>query len=82
MTLATPYANIHHYYIDPLTKITHLDDDGEPKIGYYWELMQGAAPLSKEHGPYGTQSEAEEACHKAWEKDDYERAEPPRPNSQ
>ncbi len=56
-------ANIHHYFVDPKTGAVHLDDDGEPLLGFYYEIvdLHGTA-VDGLMGPYGDPVQAERAC--------------------
>jgi len=64
---AEPYANIHHY--DGCTSDT--DVDGEPMLGYYFELMNGEGfAVCGLMGPYNDKAEAEAAASRAAERGD------------
>lgn len=72
MDLLEAKGNIHHFFANPITGETTKDEDGEPYLGFYFELvsLQGEI-ISPLMGPYNTADEAEIACKTAWEKGDY-----------
>ena len=62
-------ANIHHFFAQG--NRVKLDDEGEPMIGFYFEIMQGSRALSELTGPYNSGPEAEAACRLALKRGDY-----------
>ena len=58
-----PYANIHHY--DGTDKET-LDDDGDPRQGWYFEFIEDQTPITPMIGPYASNIECEAAALKEW----------------
>lgn len=65
-------ANIHHYEPHPITGEYHRDEDGEPLLGYYYEITDlNGIPLGLPMGPYGTPAECEQACAAAYRRGDY-----------
>jgi hypothetical protein len=66
--MTQPYANIH--FFDNTSKF--CDVDGEPLVGYYYELMRpDGKPLCGLMGPYGDKAEAEAACNRAYRNKSY-----------
>lgn len=61
------HADIHEF----TAQSNELDDDGDPMLGFYWQIMDGRQPVSHQMGPYMTALEAESACKRAWERQDY-----------
>jgi len=62
-------GNIHHFFAEN-GQVT-LDDEGEPMIGFYYEIMRGSVPISALTGPYNSGPEAEAACQRAVTTGDY-----------
>ncbi len=58
-----PYADIHHY--DGQDK-TALDEDGDQRLGWYFQYMADQEPLTTMFGPYGTSKECEAAAIREW----------------
>lgn len=57
------YADIHHFD----AKANAVDDEGEPLIGWYYQIMQSAeVALSNLIGPYHRRDECEEAAMSEW----------------
>lgn len=65
------YADVYHYFPHPETGEVILDDEGDPMLGYYYQLVNDVGPLSHLMGPYANADEAEAACLRAWDKGDY-----------
>lgn len=66
------YANIHHYFPHPDTGFVSIDEDGDPILGFYYQLLDDKdEPVSHLMGPYGAAIEAEEAAEKALLTGDY-----------
>ena len=64
------YATIHEFSI--INGLTHLDEDGDPMIGWYYQFLDiYERPITKLMGPYGTNTEAEKACQKAYDRKDF-----------
>lgn len=71
MTLLV-HGRIHHFFTDPTTGITIADEDGDPMIGHYWQLVDAdETAMSELMGPYNTDAEAVKACERAWQSGDY-----------
>ena len=65
-------AHIHHYFPHPETGHVDYDDDGDPIIGFYYQIVDlDGEPLSEMMGPYSNAEEAEEACHREWKSGDF-----------
>ena len=65
-------ADIHHFYPCPTTGAVSYDEDGDPYLGFYFQLVDlNGIALSHLMGPYSSSTEAEEACQWAWENNDY-----------
>lgn len=65
-------AEIHHFFPHPDTGKLTYDEDGDPYLGYYWQLLNRQnEPISLLMGPYNTAAEAEVACKHAWQSGDY-----------
>lgn len=63
MAQTVDYIQIHEYGKNHETGLYHLDDDGDPKIGFYFELIDtDDDTITGEMGPYST---FEEASHHA-----------------
>lgn len=59
-----PYADIHYY---DGTDITELDDDGDPRQGWYFQFMRSIEdPMTGLFGPYASAPMCEEAALKEW----------------
>ena len=72
MPLETCSANIHHFFPHPETGFLPFDEEGEPYLGFYFQITDiHGIPMSHLMGPYGSAEEAETACKRAWETDDY-----------
>lgn len=57
------YADIHHFD----SKSNVLDEDGEPRVGWYFQIMQNAeVALSELMGPYHKRAECEDAAMTEW----------------
>lgn len=57
------YANIHHFDASS----NAVDEDGDPMIGWYYQIMQGAdVALSHLMGPYHRRVECENAAMSEW----------------
>lgn len=66
-------VNIHRYK----GTRAHLDDEGEPKHGYYFEFLNGLdQPISPQTGPYKTRREAKNAAQLALDNNDFVRIRP------
>jgi hypothetical protein len=53
---------IHHYYPDPQTGKSHLDKNGQPLSGFYWQLHdENDVAIGSLHGPYNSREGAEDA---------------------
>ena len=60
-------ANIHEFYPHPTTGHVEYDEDGDPVLGFYFEILDNNGyPISQILGPYIDAEEAEQACHRAW----------------
>lgn len=65
-------ANIHHFYPHPQTGYVDYDGEGDPILGFYFQIVDlTGIPISQLMGPYSTAEDAEEACHKDWKSGDY-----------
>ena len=65
-------AHIHHFFPHPDTGYVEYDEDGDPMLGFYYEIVDAEGePLMEMMGPYRTPEEAEQACHTAWVNGDY-----------
>jgi len=64
-------AQIHHYFPHPDTGTVEYDEDGDPIIGFYYEFICNGMPIMEMMGPYPTLEEAQAACEKAWDEDDF-----------
>lgn len=64
-------ALIHHYGADEKGDY-HLDDDGDPMVGWYWELRDKEGKLlTRQIGPYSSREEAEAAVKKSADEGTY-----------
>lgn len=64
------HANIHHFYPHPMTKDVAFDFEGDPMLGYYYEILDvNKRPLSDLMGPYATAEAAEAACRAEYNSD-------------
>lgn len=58
-----PYAKIHHFFTHPVTGENDYDDNGDPLIGYYFQLMKDPdTPITEIIGPYITDDSCAEAA--------------------
>jgi hypothetical protein len=65
-------AHIHYFYAHPITGYVEHDEDGDPILGYYYQIVDDLGePLMEMMGPYGSSDEAEAACHCDWLRGDY-----------
>lgn len=72
MNEPTGSAKIHHFYPHPVTGDIDYDEDGDPRLGWFFELVNAQdEALSPLIGPYYSAEEAEAACKRAWERGDY-----------
>ncbi len=64
---------IHHFDYDPIINEPELDEDGDPRFGWYWQIVEKESrkTLCGLYGPYETREEAESACKVAWDNNDY-----------
>jgi len=61
-----PYLEVTEWGPDANGKFA-LDDDGDPKNGFYWSVMRGpGVPYGSEVGPYGEHADALKAGRQAW----------------
>ena len=66
------HASIHHYFPHPETGHVDYDEDGDPYIGWYFQVVgEDGLPVTHLTGPYSSSEEAEEACLKACEEGDF-----------
>ena len=66
------HGNIYGFFPHPQTGAVDYDEDGDPILGWYWQIFDSAEkPVSIKMGPYSTPEAAEEACHEAWQTKDY-----------
>ena len=66
------HASIHHYFPHPETGHIDYDEEGDPIMGWYFQVIDNnGLPLTHLIGPYGSSDEAEEACEKAWATGDW-----------
>ena len=66
------YARIHNFFPHPTTGEVHLDEDGDPMLGFYFDLIDDEDnPLCGMMGPYSTTEEVDKAAHRAWRTKDY-----------
>lgn len=63
--MSDPYADIHHF--NARNKSDMLDVDGDPMLGWYFQLMEGSSvPITELIGPYGSHEECEQAAIQEW----------------
>lgn len=61
-----PYLEVSEYGPDSNGKF-ELDDEGDPKEGFYWRIMQAPGiPQGSEIGPYSALEDAHTAGCEAW----------------
>jgi hypothetical protein len=66
------HAEIHHFYPHPVTGTLYFDEEGDPFLGYYFQLISATGhDLSGLTGPYSSAEEAEQASQRAWETGDF-----------
>jgi hypothetical protein len=66
------HGRIHEFSPDPVTGAVDYDEEGDPRLGFYFDIADGQGnALSMLMGPYGSKEQAEAACTLAWERRDY-----------
>ena len=66
------HAHIHEFFPHPVTGFIDHDEEGDPMLGFYFQLVDGdGLPVMGLMGPYKTAEDAEEACHREWMAGDY-----------
>jgi hypothetical protein len=64
-------VHIHHFYPHPDTGQIEIDEEGDPKLGFYFQFMnEDDEPISRMVGPYNTLPECEKACCREYEAGD------------
>lgn len=68
----TLHVEIHHFYPHPVTGKISYDEEGDPYLGFYFQMLDTLGePLSHLTGPYSSAEEAEAASWAAWETGDF-----------
>ena len=66
------FARIFEFFIDSATGEPNYDEEGEPMIGHYYQIIdENENPISQLMGPYSSDDEAANACVKAWDNKSY-----------
>ena len=65
------HADIHYFFPHPQTGEVSTEDEGDPILGFYYQIKDEKGPVGHMTGPYGTAEEAEAECQKAWSRGDF-----------